>query len=288
MATTPKRATILKTPVTDKYEIGAVLGSGNYSVVKMATEKDTRKEWAAKIITKKDAGPKGLQVLQSEVDILSSCEHPNVVRLNEVYETDEHYYIIMELIKGGELFDKIVELQSYSERDASRLIHQIISAVAHLHELGIVHRDLKPENLLLANESIESPVLLADFGLAKVVDPANPLNVPVGTPGYVAPEVVMCLDDPKCTYGLEVDMWAVGVVLYILYILQPWSVPQHSSLVLTVYHSVHQTDCAAIHLFMLKATTMCSIRSWTAIMNTHHHTGTRSRLRPKISSHNVL
>jgi serine/threonine protein kinase len=216
MATTPKRATILKTPVTDKYEIGAVLGSGNYSVVKMATEKDTRKEWAAKIITKKDAGPKGLQVLQSEVDILSSCEHPNVVRLNEVYETDEHYYIIMELIKGGELFDKIVELQSYSERDASRLIHQIISAVAHLHELGIVHRDLKPENLLLANESIESPVLLADFGLAKVVDPANPLNVPVGTPGYVAPEVVMCLDDPKCTYGLEVDMWAVGVVLYIL------------------------------------------------------------------------
>jgi hypothetical protein len=117
-----KRATILKTPVTQKYDVGAVLGSyapptvppisrdyfltpinrfsmssGNYSVVKLAIEKGTGKEWAAKIITKKDAGPKGLQMLQTEVDILSSCEHPNIVRLSEVFETDEHYYIIMEL-----------------------------------------------------------------------------------------------------------------------------------------------------------------------------------------------
>jgi len=211
-----RRATILKTPVGDKYDIGAVLGSGNYSVVKLATEKATGKEWAAKIITKADAGPKGLQMLQAEVDILSSCEHPNIVRLHEVYETDEHYYIIMELIKGGELFDKIVQLQSYSERDASRLIHQIVSAIDHLHARCIVHRDLKPENLLLANDSIESPVLLADFGLSKVIDPANPLNVPVGTPGYVAPEVVACLEDESLSYGLEVDMWAVGVVMYIL------------------------------------------------------------------------
>jgi serine/threonine protein kinase len=155
-------------------------------------------------------------MLQTEVDILHSCDHPNVVRLHEVYETDEHYYIIMELIKGGELFDKIVQLQSYSERDASRLIHQIVSALDHLHERSIVHRDLKPENLLLANDSIDSPVLLADFGLSKVIDPANPLNVPVGTPGYVAPEVVQCLDDESKCYGLEVDMWAVGVVMYIL------------------------------------------------------------------------
>jgi serine/threonine protein kinase len=213
---TLKRATILKTPVTQKYDVGAVLGSGNYSVVKLAIEKATGQEWAAKIITKKDAGPKGLQMLQTEVDILSSCVHPNIVRLSEVFETDEHYYIIMELIKGGELFDKIVELQSYSERDASRLIHQIISAIAHLHERDIVHRDLKPENLLLANDSIDSPVLLADFGLSKVVEPASPLNVPVGTPGYVAPEVVQCLEDDRSTYGLEVDMWAVGVVMYIL------------------------------------------------------------------------
>jgi serine/threonine protein kinase len=211
-----KRATILKTPVSQKYDIGAVLGSGNYSVVKLAIDKTSGKEWAAKIITKKDAGPKGLQMLQTEVDILSSCEHPNIVRLSEVYETDEHYYIIMELIKGGELFDKIVQLQSYSERDASRLIHQIIGAISHLHDRSIVHRDLKPENLLLANDSIDSPVLLADFGLSKVIDPENLLNVPVGTPGYVAPEVVQCLDNDFSTYGLEVDMWAVGVVMYIL------------------------------------------------------------------------
>jgi serine/threonine protein kinase len=205
-----------KEPITKYYDIGRVLGSGNYSTVKECVEKATGKHWAAKIISKAEAGPKGLQMVQNEVEILASCNHPNIVRLKEVFETDEHYYLLMELIRGGELFDKIVELQQYSERDASRLIRQIVSALAHLHERQIVHRDLKPENLLLENDTIESPVLLADFGLSKVLDPKHPLNVPVGTPGYVAPEVVECLEDDTCTYGLEIDMWAVGVVLYIL------------------------------------------------------------------------
>jgi len=133
-----------------------------------------------------------------------------------VYETEPDFYLIMQLVEGGELFDRIVKLQSYSEKDAHVLVRQMVSAIDHMHDRGIVHRDLKPENLLLENKEHDSPVLLADFGLSQYLNPEDPLNVPVGTPGYVAPEVVECLDDEMCTYGKEIDLWAVGVITYIL------------------------------------------------------------------------
>jgi len=152
----------------------------------------------------------------TEVKILRTVNHPNIVRLNEAYETDQDCCLVLELISGGELFDKIVELVSYTEQDASRIVRQMVDAVAHLHSKNIVHRDLKPENLLLENNSATSPIRLADFGLSKFIDPSDPLNVPVGTPGYVAPEVVECLERSDCYYGKEIDMWGIGVITYIL------------------------------------------------------------------------
>eukprot|EP01090_Pellita_catalonica_P002913 TRINITY_DN12546_c0_g1_i1.p1 TRINITY_DN12546_c0_g1~~TRINITY_DN12546_c0_g1_i1.p1 ORF type:complete len:293 (+),score=63.04 TRINITY_DN12546_c0_g1_i1:229-1107(+) len=157
-----------------------------------------------------------MEMVVTEIKILQAVDHKNIVKLIAAYETAHHFYLVMELIQGGELFDKIVELQSYCEKDASNIIKQMVSAIQHLHSRKIVHRDLKPENLLLENKSATSPIRLADFGLSKFLDPKHPLNVPVGTPGYVAPEVVECLDDERCTYGKEIDMWAVGVIAFIL------------------------------------------------------------------------
>jgi len=155
-------------------------------------------------------------MVKTEIKILQAVNHPNIVTLKEAYDTDTDCYLIMELISGGELFDKIVELSSYSEKDASRIVHQMVDAVAHLHSKNIVHRDLKPENLLLESDSATADIRLADFGLSKFLDPKEPLNVPVGTPGYVAPEVVECLERTDTSYGKEIDLWAIGVITYIL------------------------------------------------------------------------
>jgi len=185
-------------------------------VVKIGKNKTTGKNVAIKSIDKKNAGTKGVAMVQTEVQILFDCDHPNIVKLYEAYETTDHYLLVMELVSGGELFDKIVELQSYSEKVASQLVRQMVSAIQHFHSKNIVHRDLKPENLLLVTKTLDSPIVLADFGLSKYLDPTEPLNVPVGTPGYVAPEVVECLDNDQCAYGKEIDLWAVGVILYIM------------------------------------------------------------------------
>ncbi|KAL6044895.1 Calcium/calmodulin-dependent protein kinase type IV [Balamuthia mandrillaris] len=202
-------------PLDEHYTIHDVLGRGNYSVVKLGVNKESGKRVAVKMIDKKDAGAKALKMIETEVQILSTLSHPNIVKLQAVYETETHYHLVMDLISGGELFDRIVQLQHYSEKHASTLIRQLVSAIKHMHDQHVVHRDLKPENLLLENENDDSPVLVADFGLSKFITPEEPLTVPVGTPGYVAPEVVKCLDE-ESEYGLEIDMWAVGVILYIL------------------------------------------------------------------------
>jgi len=205
-----------KGSVKQKYDLGDELGKGNYSVVYMATDKDDKSKWACKVIQKKNAGKKGMDMVKTEIKILKAASHPNIVRLKEAFETETECYLMMELISGGELFDKIVELSSYSEKDASRIVRQMVDAVAHLHSKNIVHRDLKPENLLLESDSATSDIRLADFGLSKFLDPKDPLNVPVGTPGYVAPEVVECLESSETSYGKEIDLWAIGVITYIL------------------------------------------------------------------------
>jgi len=156
-------------------------------------------------------------MIETEVDILSKVHHPNIIKLEEVFETSEKVFMIMEIIQGGELFDKIVELQSYTEKDASHLVAQILSAVDHLHENGIVHRDLKPENLFLSSKEDDAQVKVGDFGLSTFLPTdGSKLTKAVGTPGYIAPEILQTLDENLDGYGKEVDLWSVGIIMYIL------------------------------------------------------------------------
>uniref|UniRef100_A0A673YQ26 Si:ch73-60h1.1 n=1 Tax=Salmo trutta TaxID=8032 RepID=A0A673YQ26_SALTR len=170
-------------------------------------EKKTQKPYAAKVL-KKTIDKK---IVRTEIGVLLRLSHPNIIRLKEIFETETDIALILELVTGGELFDRIVERGYYSERDAAHVIKQILEAVAYLHENGVVHRDLKPENLLYADLSLDARLKIADFGLSKIIDEQVTMKTVCGTPGYCAPEILR-----GNAYGPEVDMWSVGVILYIL------------------------------------------------------------------------
>ncbi|XP_030640876.1 calcium/calmodulin-dependent protein kinase type IV [Chanos chanos] len=193
--------------VEDFYAMGQELGRGATSVVFRCEEKQTEKPYAAKVL-KKTIDKK---IVRTEIGVLLRLSHPNIIRLKEIFETETDISLILELVTGGELFDRIVERGYYSERDAAHVIKQILEAVAYLHENGVVHRDLKPENLLYADLSLDAPLKIADFGLSKIIDEQVTMRTVCGTPGYCAPEILR-----GNAYGPEVDMWSVGVILYIL------------------------------------------------------------------------
>eukprot|EP01116_Phalansterium_solitarium_P006204 TRINITY_DN18505_c0_g1_i1.p1 TRINITY_DN18505_c0_g1~~TRINITY_DN18505_c0_g1_i1.p1 ORF type:complete len:291 (+),score=36.37 TRINITY_DN18505_c0_g1_i1:358-1230(+) len=158
-----------------------------------------------------------MEMVETEIKIMQRVgSHPNIITLQEIFETNDRMYLILELITGGELFDKIVHLHHYTEKDASRVVQQILRACLHLHEHNICHRDLKPENLLLESDSTDAQVKLADFGLSAFLTSGKKLTKAVGTPGYIAPEILQTLDGDLDGYGKEVDMWSVGVIMYIL------------------------------------------------------------------------
>ncbi|XP_062868409.1 calcium/calmodulin-dependent protein kinase type IV [Trichomycterus rosablanca] len=193
--------------VEEFYTVGPELGRGATSVVYRCKEKQAEKPYAAKVL-KKTIDKK---IVRTEIGVLLRLSHPNIIRLKEIFETETEISLILELVTGGELFDRIVERGYYSERDAAHVIKQILEAVAYLHENGVVHRDLKPENLLYADLSIDAPLKIADFGLSKIIDEQVTMKTVCGTPGYCAPEILR-----GNAYGPEVDMWSVGVILYIL------------------------------------------------------------------------
>ncbi|XP_072582505.1 serine/threonine-protein kinase DCLK3 [Vulpes vulpes] len=197
------------TDVHRRYEAGRVLGDGNFAVVRQCRHRQTRQAYAMKIIDKAKLRGKE-DMVDSEILITRSLSHPNIVQLHEVYETEGEVYLILEYVRGGDLFDAITESVRFAEREAALLLLDLCRALAHLHDQGIVHRDLKPENLLVQrNEDKSTTLKLADFGLAKHV--VRPIFTVCGTPTYVAPEILS-----EKGYGLEVDMWAAGVILYIL------------------------------------------------------------------------
>lgn len=198
------------TCIQDVYDIGEEIGSGAFSTVHLANRKADGSTYAVKIINKKNV-QQDLHRLAIEMDILKSVNHPNIIRLQDLYETPEFLYIVTELVTGGELFDRIVSKGSYSERDAAQLTRKLIEALEYLHSKDIAHRDLKPENLLLASKENDTEVKLADFGLSKIVGTEVMMQTACGTPGYVAPEVLKAQG-----YGVEVDMWSAGVICYIL------------------------------------------------------------------------
>uniref|UniRef100_A0A671F6D3 calcium/calmodulin-dependent protein kinase n=1 Tax=Rhinolophus ferrumequinum TaxID=59479 RepID=A0A671F6D3_RHIFE len=196
--------------IRDIYDFREVLGTGAFSEVILAEDKRTQKLVAIKCIAKKALeGKEGS--MENEIAVLHKIKHPNIVALDDIYESGGHLYLIMQLVSGGELFDRIVEKGFYTERDASRLIFQVLDAVKYLHDLGIVHRDLKPENLLYYSLDEDSKIMISDFGLSKMEDPGSVLSTACGTPGYVAPEVLA-----QKPYSKAVDCWSIGVIAYIL------------------------------------------------------------------------
>lgn len=192
------------------YKLGRKLGSGAFSVVHIATHRETRKQVAVKCIAKASLKPQDVHSLKQEVEVMSSLNHPNIVPLLDYFEENRYYYIVTPLCTGGELFYDLVKRKSYTEEDARVLMRKLASAIDYLHLRGIVHRDLKPENILLKTSAPGAEVMIADFGFARPMNGSR-RGTACGTPGYVAPEVVQ--GEP---YGAEVDCWSLGVILFIL------------------------------------------------------------------------
>jgi calcium/calmodulin-dependent protein kinase I len=203
-------ASLAQPTIRERYEFREVLGTGAFSKVFSAECRfEPGTMVAIKCIDKKALKGKE-ESLENEIKVLRKLRHPNIVQLFDTYDEKQYVYLVMELVTGGELFDRIVAKGSYTERDASNLIRQVLEAVAFMHRNGVVHRDLKPENLLYYNHDEDSKIMISDFGLSKTEE-SGIMATACGTPGYVAPEVLQ-----QKPYGKAVDVWSIGVIAYIL------------------------------------------------------------------------
>uniref|UniRef100_A0AAY4C5G4 Serine/threonine-protein kinase DCLK2 n=1 Tax=Denticeps clupeoides TaxID=299321 RepID=A0AAY4C5G4_9TELE len=197
------------TQILERYRVSRVIGDGNFAVVRKCVARATGQEFALKIIDKVKCSGKE-HLIANEVAVLRRVRHPSIIMLMEEVDTPTNLYLVMELVKGGDLFDAITSSTKYCERDASAMLFNLTAAIRYLHQLNIVHRDIKPENLLVCEYPDGTKSLkLGDFGLATVVE--GPLYTVCGTPTYVAPEIIA-----ETGYGLKVDIWAAGVITYIL------------------------------------------------------------------------
>ncbi|KAJ3391187.1 hypothetical protein HDU84_006401 [Entophlyctis sp. JEL0112] len=185
------------------------LGQGSFASVYLAVRKSDQQEFAVKIIDKASISE---FELRSEISILIKIQHPNLIGLEDYFETPLKVYLVMQLATGGELFDLIEQRGFFSEKDAASIIFQILSGIEYLHALGIAHRDLKPENILLKDQNPNSLVAITDFGLSKMAGNDHFLHTVCGSPVYVSPEVLKKTPG----HGRPVDMWAVGVITYVL------------------------------------------------------------------------
>jgi len=205
-----------KSELNKMYKVGEPLGSGNFAVVKKAektknnTDSKIPENVAIKIIDKSKV--EDMNDITREIDIMGTIDHPNVVKLYEIFDEKSKMNLVMELVTGGELFDRIVAKSQYTEKEASDTMKTLCQALMYLHEKNIVHRDLKPENILYKDSSPESAIKVADFGLARIVSGKDMMKTACGTPGYVAPEI---LKNQGYSSG-AVDVWSAGVILYIL------------------------------------------------------------------------
>ncbi|OCK76173.1 Pkinase-domain-containing protein [Lepidopterella palustris CBS 459.81] len=197
-----------------RYKTGKTLGAGSYSVVKECVHIDTGRYYAAKVINKRLMAGRE-HMVRNEIAVLKrvSMGHRNILTLVDYFETMNNLYLVTDLALGGELFDRICRKGNYYESDAADLIRATLSAVAYLHDHGIVHRDLKPENLLFRTPEDNADLLIADFGLSRIMDEEqfHVLTTTCGTPGYMAPEIFK-----KTGHGKPVDVWAIGVITYFL------------------------------------------------------------------------
>lgn len=193
----------------DSFKLGDELGRGNYSTVRLAFNLQTNEQCAAKCIQKKKLTPEDDEALKVEVAVLGGVDHPSIIKLKGFFEEPLEYFIVTELMSGGELFDRIVAREFYSEHDAQTVVLTLGNCLKYLHDKGIVHRDLKPENILLKDKTDDAAIKIADFGFARYVKEG--CRTACGTPGYVAPEII----NGK-VYGKSVDIWSLGIIIYIL------------------------------------------------------------------------
>jgi serine/threonine protein kinase len=194
-----------------EYTLGDLLGKGAFSAVYNGIHNKTGQRYAIKVIDKTKLTPKDVESIVMEINLLSTIDHPNVLRMYDHHSEKDKVYIVTELCEGGELFDRITQREYYAESDAQTVLRDIAKALQHCHAKKIVHRDLKPENILLLTPDADSPLKIADFGFAKQMMDAQDLTTALGTPTYIAPEVLK-----REPYDTSVDLWSLGVIAYVL------------------------------------------------------------------------
>jgi len=222
LAATEKRiqklADIRVDDIASMYTLGDELGRGRFSVVQSAIHKKENARYAIKVVENDSlSDEENLEALETEISILRGLRNPHIVQLKEVVTTGSNTYIVMELLSGGELFNRIVEKGCYTEPEAADLFAQILLSIDYLHSQKIVHRDVKPENILFITAE-SSEMKLIDFGYAGLWTKEKPLTGLCGTPDYVAPEVLTWYDDDDngTPYGMGSDLWSLGVLLYVI------------------------------------------------------------------------
>jgi calcium-dependent protein kinase len=202
----------MKGSILDKYSVEKEIGAGGYARCLLLKNKTTGQQYACKELLKNKLN--NVASLKSEIQILIKLDHPNIIKLYEIYENDNYIYLVMELCTGGELFDRIIQKteqgKQFTEKEVAQIFQQMMSAINYCHSNKIVHRDLKPENLLLANKDENSPIKVIDFGMSRIFNDKQAMFDKVGTAYYISPEVLDGFYDEKC------DIWSAGIILYIL------------------------------------------------------------------------
>ena len=198
--------------IKDLYDIKEKIGEGKYASVYKAKHKPSERIVAIKIIEKENLNSNEFNMIKNEIDILKICQHPNIVKLYDVYEDIERIHIIMELIEGPDLFCYLEQKDfDIEESEANKIINKLSSALYYLNVFGIVHRDIKPENILLTNNSLNYDIKIIDFGLGIILGPKEKSEQPFGTVSYASPEV-LCGNE----YDKSVDIWSLGILTYLL------------------------------------------------------------------------
>ena len=200
------------TKISKEYEFLSEIGSGAFSKAYKVKHIATGIFRCVKKLAKKELDEKEQAALQSEVGILKTLQHSNILKVQEFYQNQNYFFIVTELLNGGELFDRIQSLSYFDEKSAAKVMQQLIRAVSYLHKNGLTHRDLKPENIVYETNDEDSNIKLIDFGTATKYDPSDEknLNARLGTAYYIAPEVLKQDYDNRC------DIWSAGVIMYIL------------------------------------------------------------------------
>lgn len=221
----------------DFYAIGSIIGQGTFGTVRHGTRKSDGTEWALKVMDQGSFSKSDIEGLVSEISIVKEIEHENIVRVLECFDDGTcNFVMVMELMEGGELLDRIMMRKTFTEKNAAEVFRDVSRALKYCHERNIAHRDVKPENLLLVSKDSEQ-VKLADFGFAKVRVAHDSLNTACGTPGYAAPELLT--RNKNKNYTMKVDMWSLGVVLYILLCGFP---PFHEENTAKLYRKILKAD----------------------------------------------